>query len=46
MTDNRDTATYLAKYIAKGVQTADPGPESGLLDRDGLITTAELAAFL
>jgi hypothetical protein len=42
MTRNRDTAVYLARYVQK----SEPPPGPGLLDRDGLITTAELAAFL
>jgi predicted DNA-binding transcriptional regulator AlpA len=42
MTRNRDTAAYLARYVQK----SEPPPGPGLLDRDGLITTAELAAFL
>ena len=46
MSGNRDAATYLAKYVAKSVQRRDPPATPGLLDRDGLITTAELAAFL
>jgi len=45
MTGNRDTATYLAKYVAKA-QRSNPPASPGLLDRDGLITTAELAAFV
>jgi hypothetical protein len=45
MTNDRAAATYLARYVAKRVQ-ANQQPSPGLLDRDGLITTAELAAFL
>jgi len=45
MTGNRDTAAYLAKYVAKAQRTSVP-TIPGLLDRDGLITTDELAAFL
>ena len=45
MTGNRDTAMYLAKYVAKA-QRSEALTTPGLLDRDGLITTAELAAFL
>jgi hypothetical protein len=41
VTTNPDTVRYLAKYVA---ESDPPGP--GLLQRDGLITTAELAAFL
>jgi predicted DNA-binding transcriptional regulator AlpA len=46
MTTEDLTARYLAKYISKG--SASPGPSSqpGLLQRDGLITTTELAEFL
>jgi hypothetical protein len=42
MTTDEVTARYLAKYVAKSA----PPPGPGLLDRDGLITIAELAAFL
>lgn len=46
MTAENLTARYLAKYMSKG--SAPPGPSSqpGLLQRDGLITTTELAEFL
>jgi hypothetical protein len=46
MTANRDRATYLAKYVAKAVASGHVPASPGLLDRDGLITTDELAAFL
>jgi hypothetical protein len=43
-TPNDDqVARYLAKYLAKCI---DPAPAAGLLDRDKLITPAELADFL
>ena len=42
MTTDEVTARYLAKYAAKSA----PAPGPGLLERDGLITTAELAAYL
>jgi hypothetical protein len=41
MTTKPPTVSYLARYVAK---SDPPGP--GLLQRDGLITTVELAAFL
>jgi Helix-turn-helix domain len=41
MTTDEVTARYLAKYLAK----TTPTPRPGLLDRDGLITTTELATF-
>jgi len=37
-----DEARYLAKYLAKSA----PPAGAGLLDRDGLISPPELAAFL
>jgi Helix-turn-helix domain len=46
MTGNRGTATHLAKYVAKAVRRSDAPTTPGLLTRDGLITTAELATFL
>jgi Helix-turn-helix domain len=42
MTTDEATARYVAKYVAKKERPAG----RGLLERDGLITTAELAAFL
>jgi Helix-turn-helix domain len=42
MTTDEVTARYLAKYAAKSA----PPPGPGLLERDGLITTAELAVYL
>jgi Helix-turn-helix domain len=42
MTTDEVMARYVAKYLAK----AERLPSPALLERDGLITTAELATFL
>jgi hypothetical protein len=42
LTTDEVMTRYVAKYLAK----AERLPSSGSLERDGLITTAELAAFV